>query len=290
MSREAILELFDAYGAEILDRQRQAELEPVPEAFHQMRVHVKRARALLELVDAIAPRFRRRRAMRVFRDAFRAAGSVRDLHVQIGIASELGSAIGASVAPWLALLEQRERDAVNAWLASASRIAPADLALVREEIEGALGRLHWVGLASGAWTHFNARLRAVREFDAHGADLHDLRKRVKECSNLTWIIAATVPELTIDERLSLALDKLQKLLGDWHDFDVAVHTTAELTTGQPAAARPDGWDRFLDSIEYERRRLRDKVLRKWVALARLTPPGVDGRLELLHDPHVTSPS
>jgi len=274
MSRAAFLLLFDRYGTEILDRQRQAALEPVPEAFHQMRVHVKRARALVELVAAIAPSFRRRRAMRVFREPFQSAGTVRDLHVQIAIANAGGTQLGADVTPYVAMLEGRERAAVASWVATGSRISPEALAAVRDDIAAALDRKRWVDLASNVWRHFNARLRDVLEFDAHAADLHDLRKRVKECSNLTWIMAEVTPELTIGEPLAKSLDKLQKQLGDWHDYDVAVQSTSELTTEQPGAAAPEGWDAFRGAIESGRARLRVKVLRNWAALAKLAPPGV----------------
>ena len=273
MSRIAILELFDRYAAEILQRQSQTELEPVPEAFHQMRVYVKRARALIELVDAITPKFRLRRSMRVFRAPFQATGTVRDLHVQIGIAETLAARLGTDASAYVGMLAGRERNAVGAWLTSGSRITPEALASVRAEIAEAIDRKGWVDLAAEAWIHFNARFRDVLAFDAHGSDLHDLRKRVKECSNLTWIIADVIPELTIDPRLARALDKLQKQLGDWHDYDVAVHTAAEVPTELSDAAAPEGWSSFLEAVEAERARLRDKVLRGWAALARLAPPG-----------------
>jgi CHAD domain-containing protein len=274
MSRDAFLVLFDRYGAEILDRERQAALEPVPEAFHQMRVHVKRARALLELVAAIAPSFRRKRTMRVFRQPFRATATIRDLHVQTAIAIAEAAKIGADASTYVSLLEQRERNAVGAWTASGPRIDPASLAGVHDEIADALDRRRWVDLASSVWTHFNARLRDVLEFDAHAADLHDLRKRVKECSNLTWIIAEVTPELTIAEALAKALDKLQKQLGDWHDYDVAVQTTAEIPTEEPGAVASAGWHDLRSALEAERLRLREKVLHSWSALAKLVPPGV----------------
>ncbi|MCM2315206.1 MAG: CHAD domain-containing protein [Thermoanaerobaculia bacterium] len=280
MSRIAILELFDRYAAEILQRQSQTELDPVPEAFHQMRVYVKRARALIELVDAIAPKFRRRRSMRVFRAPFQAAGTVRDLHVQIEIAGTIAARLGADASTYVGMLAGRERNAVASWLTSGSRITPEALASVRTEIAGAIDRRGWVGLAAEAWLHFNARFRDVLAFDAHGSDLHDLRKRVKECSNLTWIIAEVIPELTIDPRLARALDKLQKQLGDWHDYDVAVRTSAEVPTELPDAAAPEGWSSFLEAVEAERARLRDKVLRGWAALARFAPPGAGARAKV----------
>ncbi len=272
MSKPAFVELFDRYAAEILQRQSQAELEPVPEAFHQMRVYVKRARALVELVDAIAPKFPRRRSMRVFREPFQAAGTVRDLHVQIGIAEVIATRQGTDASAYVGLLAGRERNAVGAWLTSGSRITPEALGSVRAAIAASLGRRRWVELVLDAWLHFNARLRDVLAFDAHGANLHDLRKRVKECSNLTWIIADVIPELTIDPRLAQALDKLQKQLGDWHDYDVAVQSSADVPTEAPGASAPDGWEEFRAAVETERARLRDKVLRNWAALAKLAPP------------------
>ena len=274
MSRSAFLALFDRYATEILQRQGQAELEPVPEAFHQMRVYVKRARALLELVDSIAPKFPRGKSMRPLREPFQAAGTVRDLHVQLEIATTIAAKQGADASAYIGMLQGRERNAVGAWLTSGARVTPEALASVRDAITASLERKRWVDLATDAWLHFNARLRDVLAFDAHGADLHDLRKRVKECSNLTWIIADVIPELTIAQALAQALDKLQKQLGDWHDYDVAVGTSAEVPTEAPGAATPDGWMGFRAALENERARLRTKVLRNWAALAKLAPPGV----------------
>jgi len=164
--------------------------------------------------------------------------------------------------------------AVGAWIASGPRIDPESLARVRGEIARSLDRKRWVVLASNVWTHFNARLGDVLEFDAHTADLHDLRKRVKECSNLTWIISEVTPELTIAAPLAAALDKLQKQLGDWHDYDLAMQTTAEMPTEEPGASAPERWHEFRAAIDAARARLREKVLRNWTALAKLAPPGV----------------
>ncbi|MBI2214533.1 MAG: CHAD domain-containing protein [Acidobacteria bacterium] len=273
MPRIAFLELLDRYDAEILERQRQAELDPVPEAFHQLRVHVKRARALLELVDNVAPKFRRTRSMRVFREPFRAAGTIRDLHVQLEIATSTAS-LSSDISTYLGMLEAREHNAVTAWLASGPRVSPDQLAAVRREVEDALARRGWVELASRSWMHFIARLRDTLAFDVHAADLHDLRKRVKDCSNLTWILAEVAPELIIAKPLTRALDKLQKQLGDWHDLDVAVATSDELPTEEPGCSSPAGWTEFRASIAAKREQLREKVLRNWRALANVTPPGV----------------
>ncbi len=270
MSHLPVLQLLDDYVAEILRRQDESWQSPSPEAFHQLRVFIKRMRALLGLVEQISASRAVGRRRRVLRGVFRAAGSVRDLHVQIDLTRSLEERSGYEV-PWFREeLENRERDAIESFLCRHDvMIRKLDLDRVRSTVDRALAKKSSVELASRAWQHFGTCLTTALAFDVESNDLHDLRKRVKETSNLTWILDRVFPEVALDEELKSLLDDLQNQLGKWHDFDVAVVWAGMILPDSIPQDGRENWDRYSRALRHRRGVLRSKVMRRWAKLAEL---------------------
>jgi len=274
MSHAAVLTLFDEYAEEILRRQDESWQSPSPEAFHQLRVYIKRMRALLGLVETLSGKGKVRKRRKVFRNVFQAAGTVRDLHVQIDLVRAVEEKRDCEVPWYRQSLELREREAIESFLCRHDvMLTPERIGTVRVAADKALEGRSDVELTAEAWRHFENCLGNTIAFDVESKDLHDLRKRTKEASNLTWILERVFPDVALDPALKDLLDDLQNQLGKWHDYDVAV-VWAE---GVPADAAPEdareNWQHFLRSLRQRRGVLRTKVIRRWTRLADLRTAG-----------------
>jgi CHAD domain-containing protein len=260
--------LFDEYSREILGRQEESWQAPSPEAFHQLRVYIKRMRALLGLVEELSGSDALRKRRKVFRGTFKAAGRVRDLHVQIDLVRDVESR-GDCPVPWYReRLEQQEREAVESFLCRHDgMLTTGDIAAVRTAVDKALAKRSSVELSAQAWRHFESCLARTIAFDVQSKDLHDLRKRTKEASNLTWILERVFPEVSLDQKVKEMLDDLQNQLGKWHDYDVAVVWEKSVRPDEVPCSCRENWRRFVIALRRKRGSLRTRVIRMWKKLA-----------------------
>lgn len=270
MSHTALLELFDQYATEILRRQDESWQSPSPEAFHQLRVHIKRMRALLGLVQELSGSEKVATRRRVFGEIFKAAGNVRDLHVQVDLIRGVEERRSVDVGWYRATLESRERDAIEAFLCRHdAMLRPGDISKVRATVGKVLSKQSSVELASKAWQHFGSRVANTIAFEVESKDLHDLRKRTKEASNLTWILERVFPEVELEKPLKDLLDDLQNQLGKWHDFEVAVVWAEKVTDDEVPDGEARDWVGFVHALHHSRGVIRAKAMRRWTALVKL---------------------
>lgn len=270
MSHAALLELFDEYAGEILRRQDESWQSPSPEAFHQLRVYIKRMRALLGLVEELSGDSAVRKRRKVFKSVFQSAGQVRDLHVQTDLVKSVEEKRGCEV-PWYEeSLARREREAIESFLCRHdAMLTPEEIGKVRSAADKALAGRSSIELTAEAWRHFETRVENTVAFDVESKDLHDLRKRTKEASNLTWILERVFPEVAMDAPLKDLLDDLQNQLGKWHDFDVAVAWAEGVKPDDVPEDARENWTRYVHALRQRRGVLRAKVLRRWTRLVEL---------------------
>jgi CHAD domain-containing protein len=206
------------------------------EFLHDLRVAVRRSRALQrELRGVFAPE-----PLRVFRDGFRElqvlTGPTRDLDVQLlefgELAAGLGEETAADVAPLRLLLEQRlvaerqkmvrglrsERTAalLSNWSEFLDRLvdAPQDdrpdaARPVADVAAERIGRVYRRMVKMG---------RAIERDSPHEA-LHDLRKKGKELRYLLEFFASLYPEEVVKPMVA-TLKGLQDVLGRFQDREV----------------------------------------------------------------------
>jgi CHAD domain-containing protein len=268
MSHAALLSLLDEYAGEILRRQDECWQAPSAVAFHQFRVYIKRMRALLGLVEELSGSKAVGRRRRSFREVFQSAGNVRDLHVQADLVRDVETKSGCEVPWYQEILERRERNAIQAFLCTShAHLGGDDIAKVRATVDAALAGKSSVKLTSEAWQHFGRCLARTIAFDVESKDLHDLRKRTKEASNLTWILDRVFPGILLDQELKALLDDLQNQLGRWHDFDVAVTWAEAVAEGEIPQENRENWGRFVHALRLKRGALRTKVIKRWTKLA-----------------------
>lgn len=214
---ETALALFDRSAASI-ERAVAAGESVEAEAIHQLRVGTKRIRAVLSLVAAIDPAFDPGGAARKLKRLFAAAGLLRDNDVQIALARRIGDESAVSTALTVASLEAQRARALKAYRDAAARFDIAAHSKLRSRISTTLQHLDSRSIGTLAHATLARWIDGLEH--TPDEDLHEVRKRTKQTHALTWMLARATP----DRRTRAAeqrLDKLQKLLGEWHDLVVA---------------------------------------------------------------------
>lgn len=206
------------------------------EFLHDLRVAVRRSRALQrELQGVFSPE-----PLRVFRDGFRElqalTGPTRDLDVQLlefgELAAGLGDAMASDVAPLRRLLEQRlaaERKTMVAGLRSAR--TRALLHNWRDFLDGLCDAPQGdrpdaarpiVGVAAeriGTVYRRMVKMGRAIEDDSPHEELHDLRKKGKELRYLLEFFSSLYPPQVVKPMVS-TLKGLQDVLGRFQDREV----------------------------------------------------------------------
>jgi CHAD domain-containing protein len=224
------------------------------EFLHDLRVAVRRTRALQRELRGVFPPERLRAHRAAFRELQQVTGPVRDLDVQLlefdDVAATLPEPQRRDLEPLRgvlaatrarerarmvrALRSRRTRDALDAWRAELDGLQgtpEADRPDAAQPIAGVaarrIARVHRSMVRMG---------RAIGD-DTPPEALHELRKKGKELRYLLEFFARLFPAATVDPTVK-ALKALQDTLGRFQDREVQAHALRDL--GDDVAVVPGG--------------------------------------------------
>ncbi len=209
---DTVLSRLDSYAAAIVTAAR-AGHDATEKQVHELRVATKRLRAVVELVRTMF----HRGGKQPLRKLFRAAAGLRDTQVQ----RELARSTKLDLDPLLAKLDAREKKERRHFVRAAATFDESSLAKVLHEVQAALAVVDdgaALALARCVFARWLAALTPLRR------DLHEQRKLVKRAHSIAYLLhdCGAVPNKTLQH-----LDRLQKLLGKWHDDEVALTITKD---------------------------------------------------------------
>lgn len=197
-----------------------------PDAFHDLRVGVKRMRALFQLVAPIDPEFPARDYSRDLRTLFRPAGAVRDLQVQLETVAALAEANPeVDVREYTAELLDREQAALVRFAMHAALFDRSHLDKFRRGVRRSLHAVDESVARIISEASLNRDLRALAGW-APDRDLHQLRIVAKRAHHSLYMMRQAFPTFAPSGVLLQRIDQLQKTLGTWHDVEVAIQTHA----------------------------------------------------------------
>lgn len=273
----ALLRMFDN-SSEVVERTRQAILagERGEELFHELRVAIKRLRSLSEVVARMDPEFSGGKRLRRLRPLFRAAGRVRDRQLHNKRLQGLmppGESGSISEPSLPAPPPPDEVEAVERFVDVAAKSDTTNLFALRSRIETALSPLSdnaMAPLIAGAWLSMLDDI-AGWERGEDRTDLHSLRILAKRAHHALFLIQSMFPEARVDQAAERHLDRVQKLLGTWHDDEIALEHLQNWTGNSATADRArtelaGAKTRLATSAMNEYRRLRTRILRNRRAL------------------------
>ncbi len=246
------------------------------EDIHDLRVEVKRLRALLGVVKACSSRFRTRKPSRPFRRLFKAAAGLREAQVESGLVRSWAASSAHRLDEYRNVLKRDELKGRTAFAAEARRFrrgfAPGAGRAIDGAVEGRTGgeleRLTEKRLAA-----LSGRLLKLKRPRPAKGDLHRIRVQAKKTRYTLEILRECCrPKDPGLDRLDRALRAVHQALGRWHDLELASASLRgflahrlEGPLSDPGAY--EAYGRFLDS---EREKRLAEFEKAWARLVRST--------------------
>jgi len=197
-----------------------------PENVHQLRVSIKRMRAVLQFTGQVVGHedIVAKKQLKSLRKLFKVAGGIRDVQVQLKLIPEYESAMNLRFQQYLAYLEKLERHAVKNFYSFVEDAKPIHkLDSGHELIEKSLALLTDKEIRIGAEQLLASRCMNIRQMLAERPDdkkLHEMRTVIKQMHYIMSIMRKSAPDM-VEAPVSLAsLTEAEDLLGKWHDMVV----------------------------------------------------------------------
>jgi CHAD domain-containing protein len=197
------------------------------EGVHDMRVGIKRLRAYFNLIEWINPVFQAKQTLKPIRRLFKAAGKVRDIHVQQELMMRWVTELNLEMSEYYNFLKQKETE---------ERKRFADFA--KKKFDPKVFQSNWILIQNvlsfisteyiqyKSEERFNAQIEELIKFKEKENlvedDYHSIRILSKETRYTLEVLQTCFPPKSIWEKLNETLRKVHQALGRWHDNDVSL--------------------------------------------------------------------
>ncbi len=197
-----------------------------PDGVHDLRVEVKQLRAFFRLLGWIAPKFKGKKHIQHFRDLFKAAGDLRDVHVQQELTRKWSKELGEFMNEYYNSLKQKEFPARETFADFTREFdLKKEIAVNQKRISRTLKSFTEEELHEKIEQRITAQLHKILELGAQASDdeaqLHNLRIQSKETRYTLDVAKRCLPESAFWNELNAHLRAIHQTLGKWHDGDVA---------------------------------------------------------------------
>lgn len=225
MFRDKILAYLDKRLSGIRENYGLARENVDAEAVHDLRVHLKRTRALFSLIEALEPGFNARREFRPFRALARATRRLRDIQVQLELFDHSSRRLKNKPDGFRRFMELLEDRLKREFMVSSGPQVMQILQAGRDRLEEALEGLSAAASLPRAEARYHQLkaeffdLACLAEMD--DSVLHELRTRAKQTHYTFEITRSCFRRLGGERRFVGRVKRLHGLLGDWHDREVA---------------------------------------------------------------------
>jgi len=249
--------LLEVFARKVRRRPGDSEQE-LPEAIHQLRVLIKRFRALLWFVRPALPSTMKRRTRRKLRKASHLLAAQRDAMI-IGKTLEKVSRKSPNLLMCPAAIpenpEGKDRKKLRRLRQEAMKVF---LQVIQEIRSAARNNFSWPSPSDRLYKAFQAvkktGKKALRE--KKDAAFHDWRKKTKRLLHLLELTQAA-PTKRMEQTIRRT-DRLQEKLGDYHDYAM----TGMFLRNNPSAQLPRFFiRRSLHLLEKKKRHLQKKTRR-----------------------------
>lgn len=245
------------------------------DSIHDLRVEIKRLRAFFNLIEWINPAFQAKQEMSEIRRLFRAAGVLRDNHVQQELVSQWITRRRYELSEYLNELKCAEKDSRPRFVKKGRKFDPGLLTEKWRHIRTALASLppgHIREKAEGRLRFLTGSLIEFRnKSDFLEGDYHQIRILSKETRYTLEIIRKCFPQDQSRQDLDECIRKMHQALGKWHDDDVALASldTFLLDYEGEALFRRGDYFKLIQGLEREKQKLLRDFEIAWQAFLKL---------------------
>lgn len=226
MLQDCLLAYYDARCLKLEDAHFNAVACFDPDAIHDLRVEVKQLRAFFRLLECIAPTFKGKKHIRQFRALFKAAGDLRDVHVQQELTRKWSQELDEFLSEYYNSLKQKEFPAREKFADFARKFnLEQEIAVNRKRITRTLKSTSGEDLSESIRQRITAQTHKIQTLGVQASNdesrLHSLRIRSKETRYTLDVTKCCLPESEYWSALNEHLRTLHQTLGKWHDGDIA---------------------------------------------------------------------
>lgn len=242
------------------------------EDIHNLRVTIKRLRAFYYLINAINPDFNIQKNYKSARKLFKKAGRIRDIQIQICLASTWQAEIAAGIDPYLEVLRKKESHRKNEFQDFAKQFNLKKIFRRQAKVARTLEKVSLSKAEKRSYQYFTSRFKKILKLGnvtrMKPKELHRLRILTKEFRyNLEFIIVC-VPQLTFPAALIIELQKVHHILGLINDLNVARRFFSNLPIDLFAGQK---FEQVNQKIEMEISTLYDDFKKQWMEFTHLFP-------------------
>jgi len=193
---------------------------------HEMRLCMKRLRALFLFFEALEPDAISTKVMLAnFRKLFKLAGHIRDIQIQKKLALHLEKEMDASYSEYIHYLSKNEKKAIKAFEKKMHGYEPEqDFTMLRNIISETIGSYPSENISLRGQTIILDKFNLIKKMTRsklNTAQLHSVRTKLKQIAYLLkiWKGHDNVTQIIPVERVHLQFVEIK--LGQWHDYVVA---------------------------------------------------------------------
>ncbi len=244
--------LMEDFKAAFIDRDRLG--------VHNLRVDIKRLRAYVRLIEWITSSFDAQASFKPIRRLFRSCGTLRDVHVQLGLlrGETVTSFPSERLSEWQNELKDREREARRLFEAEAKKFGPFMLNRLHGRVARSLQGIPEGLVMARAEQKLQTLLERMRDQAGidHQSDkeLHKIRIRSKEARYTLEIIDSCRGRPKERASLNDKLKSVHQALGRWHDRQVASDCLTDFLQNYSfwPVNHPDEYGAYLNSLRQEK--------------------------------------
>lgn len=245
------------------------------ESIHDLRVEIKRLRALFNVIEWINPAFQAKQEMSEIRRLFKAAGAIRDNHVQQELVSRWIRRRNYELSEYLNELKRAEKANRPGFVKKSRRFDPALFTEKWRNIRTALASSPPGHIGMKAEERFRFITDSLIAFknksDFLEKDCHQIRILSKEARYTLEIIRKCFPREHSMQDLDDSLRRIHQALGKWHDDDVVINSldTFLLDYEGEALFRRGDYFKLIQGVEKEKQKLLRDFEKAWPAFLKL---------------------
>jgi CHAD domain-containing protein len=231
-----------------------------PDGVHDLRVGIKRLRAFFRLIEAITPAFPARKNLRKTRRLFKAAGELRDVHVQQELTRNWAKEFGLPVTAYYNSLKHQELQARRRFRTFVESFdLSQEFRKNQTNIRRTLRKVSPDEAAANARARIEQLIGGIiifgRQTGLQEASLHKIRIQAKESRYTVEFTRACFPKLGYDKTLIRQLRGLHQVLGQWHDDEVALEYVQRFHQEGSSAPAEQAYEHLVSHLQQEKRDL-----------------------------------
>jgi len=238
-------------------------------AIHEMRVEIKRFRAFFNLVEWINPDFQAQKNFKKIRVIFKAAGKIRDIHVQQEVTRTQIAESNLEVSEYYNHLKQQVIRKQPAFSGVAKTFKINEFNKNWIKIDSALNILPENYIQFKTEERFYSLIDDLISYKEKAPftanDYHKIRILSKETRYALEILQTCFPELDHFEDLNLKIRDLHRALGKWHDDEIGLLFLYDFMENYADQSffQKKSYDRFIKNLEQEKKQCLATFEKQW---------------------------